>query len=292
MIELIGIVLRWKLPIAIVCLIAGLLSVGLSLTKPNFFKSTVVFLAANPYMIDRSNIFSKTPGENPVFMFGSSRDIDRLLSIGKSQPLIDYIIYKYQLLKHYDIDESDPLASFKVNEKLWGNYKILKNSLDAIEVHVEDTEPQKAADMANDIVRKMDSIHLSIMSKSKADMAGMLDYNINDIQKKLAVLKDSITSIRAAGNLKALATLETLRDSAIEDLSEAEVVKDQYKTLASNEVSSVYILQQAVPSVKKSKPKRSIIVLSTLLAALFCSAAFAIIFEQLKAAGYFDKRST
>jgi len=114
MIELIGIVLRWKWPIAIVCLIAGLLSVGLSLLKPNYFKSTVVFLAANPYMIDRSNIFSKTPGENPVFMFGSSREIDRLLSIGQSQPLINYIINKYQLIKHYEIDESDPLASFEL----------------------------------------------------------------------------------------------------------------------------------------------------------------------------------
>ncbi len=292
MIELIGIVLRWKLPIAVVCLIAGLLSVGLSLMKPNFFKSTVVFLAANPYMIDRSNIFSKTPGENPVFMFGSSREIDRLLSIGKSQPLIDYIIHKYQLIKHYEIDESDPLAAFKVNEKLWGNYKILKNPLDAVEVHVEDTEPQKAADMANDIVRKIDSIHLSIMAKSKADMAGMLNYNINDIQKKLGVLNDSINKVKSTGNSKALETLETLRDAAIEDLTDAEVVKDQYKTLASNEFSSVYILQQAAPAVKKSKPKRSIIVLSTLLAALFCSAGFAIIFEQLKAAGYFDKRTT
>lgn len=292
MIELIGIVLRWKWPIAIVCLIAGLLSVGLSLLKPNYFKSTVVFLAANPYMIDRSNIFSKTPGENPVFMFGASRDIDRLLSIGQSQPLINYIINKYQLIKHYEIDESDPLASFKVNEKLWKNYSILKNPLDAIEVHVEDINPQKAADMANDIVRKIDSIHLSIMSKSKANMAGMLDYNINDIQKKLAVLNDSINKVKRTGNIKALETLETLQQASIEDLSEAEVVKDQYKTLASNEVSSVYILQQAAPSVKKSKPKRSIIVLSTLLATLFFSAGFAIIFEQLKAAGYFDKRNT
>jgi len=103
MIELIGIVLRWKWPIAIVCAVVGLLSVGLSLLQPNYFKSTVVFLAANPYMMDRSNIFSKTPGENPVFMFGSSREIDRLISIGKSQPLVDYIIHKYKLAEHYNI---------------------------------------------------------------------------------------------------------------------------------------------------------------------------------------------
>jgi len=289
MIELIGIILRWKWPIVAVCFIAALLSVGLSLLKPNYFKSTVIFLAANPYMMDRSTIFSKTPGENPVFMFGSGKEIDRLISIGKSQPLVDYIINKYNLIQHYEIDTTDPLAAFKVTERLWKNYKILKNPLDAIEVQIEDIDPKKAADMANDIVQKIDSIHLGILSKSKADMASMLDFNIKDLEHKITVLNDSIIQVKKKANAKTVFTLESLRDAAIEDLSEAQLVKDQYATLASNEMSSVYILQQAAPSVKKSKPKRSIMVLGTLIATLLFSASFAIIFEQLKAAGYFDK---
>lgn len=292
MIELIGIVLRWKWPIAIVCAVVGLLSVGLSLLQPNYFKSTVVFLAANPYMMDRSNIFSKTPGENPVFMFGSSREIDRLISIGKSQPLVDYIIHKYKLAEHYNIKQSDPLAGHKVNEKLSKNYKIIKNPLDAIEVQVEDTDPQKAANMANDIVQKIDSIHIGIMSQSKDDMANMLNYNINELSEKLSVFNDSIVKMKNSTNLKELEILEAMRATIITDLSEAQVVKDQYKTLASNNISSVYILQQAAPSVKKSKPKRSITVLSALLATLILSAGFAIIFEQLKAAGYLVKQNS
>lgn len=282
MIELIDIINKWKWPIAIVCGVAGILSVVFSLLKPNYYESTVIFLAANPYLIDRSTLFSETPGETPLFMFGSSADIDRLISIGRAQPLIEYVISKFDIAAHYEQDMTDPLASYKVNENFLKNYKIFKNSLDAIEVHVEDQDPKLAATMANDIVSYIDSSNIELLSSSKEDMANLLDQTITKLNRKLKGLNADIAIMKRNNSLEDFEITEGLREKTIEDLSTAQLVKEQYETLSDKNISSIYILQEAHPSVKKSKPKRSMMVLSTVLAALILSCAIAIIMEQWK----------
>jgi len=282
MIELIGILLRWKWPIAIVCVLTAILSIVFSLMKPNYYESYVVFLAANPYLIDRSTLFSEKPGETPLFMFGSSPDIDRLIAIGNTQPLIDYVIEKYNLYDHYKIDKSDPLASYEVNKEFLKHYNIFKNPLDAIEVHVADQDPQLAATIANDIVTKIDVSNIELLASSKTDMANLLDKSIVKLRRKLTSLSDSLAGSKRI-NSTDVEIIEGLREKTIEDLSRAELVKEQYETLSDKNITSLYILQKAFPSVKKSKPKRSILVLSSILVALIISAGIAIILEQFKA---------
>jgi len=282
MIELIGILWRWKWPIAIVCALTAILSVIFSLLKPNYYESSVVFLAANPYLIDRSTLFSEKPGETPLFMFGSSNDIDRLISIGSAQPLIDYVINKYKLYDHYNIDKSHPLASFNVNKEFLKHYSIIKNSRDAVEVHVADQDPALAATMANDIVSKIDASNIDLLASSKTDMANLVDISISKLRTKLSALNDSITGNKIIRSSD-IEIIQGLREKTIEDLNRAELVKEQYETLSDKNITSLYILQKAYPSVKKSKPKRSIMVLSSILAAFILSAAIAIILEQFKA---------
>lgn len=282
MIELIGILWRWKWPIAIVCALTAILSVVFSLLKPNYYESSVVFLAANPYLIDRSTLFSEKPGETPLFMFGSTNDIDRLMSIGSAQPLIDYVINKYNLYDHYKIDKSDPLASYEVNKEFLKHYSIIKNARDAVEVHVADQDPALAAKMANDIVSKIDASNIELLASSKTDMANLVDISISKLRTKLTALNDSLVAGKVVRSSD-IEIVEGLREKTIEDLNRAQLVKEQYETLSDKNITSLYILQKAYPSVKKSKPKRSIMVLSSILAALILSAGIAIILEQFKA---------
>lgn len=282
MIELIGILWRWKWPIVIVCALTAILSVIFALLKPNYYESSVVFLAANPYLIDRSTVFSEKPGETPLFMFGSTNDIDRLMSIATAQPLIDYIINKYNLYDHYKIDKSDPLASYEVNKEFLKHYSIIKNARDAVEVHVADQDPELAATMANDIVTKIDESNIELLSSSKTDMANLVKKSITKLRQKLTALNDSLVGSEISRSTD-IEIIEGLREKTIEDLNRAELVKEQYETLSDKNITSIYILQKAYPSVKKSKPKRSIMVLSSILAALILSAGIAIILEQFKA---------
>jgi len=282
MIELFNILFKWKLPIALACVLALVLSVIFSLMKPNYYQSTVKFFPANPYMIDRSSMFSKTPGENPQYIFGSGQEIDRLISIGQSQPLKNYVINKYNLLEHYKIDKNDALHEFKVNKAFDKNYEIIKNALDVIEVSVEDVDRELASKMANDIVKKIDETHIDIVNNSKLEMAKMLDYTISELNGKLDNLNDRITKSIRRGAQQDVAVLDEVKNNFIEDLSEAQVVKEQYLTLASSKMSSIYLIQEAKPAFYKSRPQRSIIVLSSLLLTFIACSLIAIIYEQIK----------
>jgi len=277
MLELVSIIFRWKWHLVAVCLLAGLISAITFLLKPNYYKSTAVFLAANPYNIDRASIFSRTPGEYPVYLFGNSQEIDRLISIGRSTPLIQSIISEFNLQEHYKVDAADPLAIVKTTERFMKNYNILKNALDAIEVIVEDIDAELAANIANTIVKKIDFTYSNITNKSKTDLTQTLQHNIDALKLRLKEIDRQIKE-----NPNNLNFLQQTKTTLVNDLNEAETIKAQYNTLANSETSAVYILENAVASVKKSRPKRTLGVLSTILATLVIGVSIVVILEQLK----------
>lgn len=277
MLELVSIVFRWKWHLAAVCFLAGLISAVSLFLKPNYYQSVATFLAANPYSIDRTSIFSRTPGDYPVYLFGNSKEIDRLLSIGRSSPLIQSIINEFKLTEHYEVNASDPMATAKTTQKFMKNFEIIKNPLDAIEVFVEDKDPQMAADIANAVVKKIDETYSNITKESKTQLTQTLQYNIDALNQRLKQIDSQIAS-----NPTNLNYLTQSKTTLINDLNEAETIKAQYNTLANNETSAVYILENATASLKKSKPNRTLGVLSTVLATLIIGVAIVVILEQLK----------
>jgi len=277
MLELISILFRWKWPLASVCILAGVISAIVLLLKPNHYQSTAVFLAANPYNIDRSSIFSRTPGDYPVYLFGNSQEIDRLLAIGRSSPLIQSIISQFNLQQHYKIDTKDKLAIVKTTERFMNNFSIIKNALDAIEVTIEDEDPQMAADMANMVVKKIDETYSNLTKESKNKLTQTLQFNIDALKQRLNQIDKQI-----AEKPNSISYLQQSKTSLINDLNEAETIKAQYNTLANNETSAVYILENARASLKKSKPKRTLGVLSAILGTLVIGVFTVVLLEQLK----------
>jgi len=277
MLELVSIIFRWKWHLIAVCFLAAVISAVTLYLKPNYYQSRAVFLAANPYTVDRTSIFSRTPGDYPTYLFGNSQEIDRLLSIGRSSPLLQSVISEFNLQQHYKIKASDPLAGVKAAEKFMKNFSIIKNALDGIEVAVEDEDPQVAADIANSVVDKIDETYSNITKESKINLTQTLQNNIDDLNKRIkqvdVQIKESPTNINY---------LQQTKTTITNDLNEAETIKAQYNTLANNKVSSVYILERAAPSLKKSKPKRTLGVLSAVLATLILSIFTVVILEQLK----------
>jgi len=277
MLELVSIIFRWKWHLVAVCFLAAVISAVTLYLKPNYYQSRAVFLAANPYTVDRTSIFSRTPGDYPTYLFGNSQEIDRLLSIGRSSPLLNSIISEFNLKQHYKIKASDPLAAVKTAEKFMKNFSIIKNALDGIEVAVEDENPQIAADIANRVVQKIDETYSNITKESKTNLTQTLQYNIDDLNKRIKQI-----DVQMAESPNNINYLQQTKTTIINDLNEAETIKAQYNTLANNKVSSVYILERAAPSLKKSKPKRTLGVLSAVLATLILSIFTVVILEQLK----------
>ncbi len=345
LIDILAIFYKWRKKIILLCIIAAVLSVCLSLTLDNYYQSTTVFYAASP------DLAKPTPlgaNEGEKDFYGEEEDIDRLLSIAGSSEVVDYLISKYDLYAHYDIDPNSKKGPVKIREKFQKLYQTLKTKFGAIQLSVEDKDPQLASKIANDARNKIDLIaqrlikdsqnqllqtfKTNIVSKGEiikvlsdslyrtrekfsiyntesqgqvyAELLAKTSSSLNDKRARLkiyqsaAALQDSVQYLTAAIKglenqqrslndqvnwfNKGLAHVMNLEFEQKDFAKQLSLDKERYKQLQAaynTPFSSIHVVEKAETPIDKSRPKRSIIVLSALLLTFVFSLLFILFLE-------------
>jgi hypothetical protein len=263
-----------------------------------------VFFAASPNMTSSQTLFV----DNNAEYFGSSDDIDRLLSIANSAPLKSYIVQKYKLFDVYKIDSANTeYPNYKVMKELEENYTAFRNDKGAVEITVFDTDKERAAIICNEIVAKVDEMNNNIILENKRRILAIYNTKINEKQEQIKVLNDSIVSVkmmlqgspsgpaslRNSGSENSSRTpelldqqlklLEDQKKAGLKELNNTIGLAEQYRSTINTNIPTVFILEKAYAAEKKSKPIRWIIVLGSLLAALSGSIIMAWCIEKFRA---------
>lgn len=282
--ELIRIILKWFKPIALVCGLAIVGSAIVSFMLPAQFDSTTTFLTTNPHLMDRTHLFNVSGGKNPVYPFGGKGDINRLLTLGESAGLKNYMIDKYKLYAHYEIDEADPQKSYWVNEAFDDHVKLVKTPKGMIELTVTDKDPTFAANVANDMAKKMDELNKGIINEKKKDQLALYQQKLIEKNEEIKVLKDSLNNLISTNPKDTVTsnTLAVLLKSTLSEYTDIQTIHSQQQSTLNQEYSTLYIIEQATPPVKRSKPVRWLIVLSTTLITLVVMMIVAVFSEKMK----------
>lgn len=185
---------RWKRPIFMVCLIAAIGSVGISLLMPNYYKSSTVYYVASPDQAMPEPVGARLKVKS---IYGKDGDIDRNLTIAQSGELVDYMVEKYDLYKHYDINPEANRAAFKVREKFLDLYTAKRTKFDAIELSVEDTNKELATQMVNDIREKIIDISRQLLKKSFHQQMRSYEQNLGQKELEIKIMGDSLQQLRA-----------------------------------------------------------------------------------------------
>lgn len=273
MLEILQIVMKWRKQVLFFTLFGILASIIITIPAimPPYYKSRMVFYLSNPASTDRAALFNEKE-VGGVSIFGGKEDINRFLTILNSSPVSLYVINKYQLGKHYKVKADDPkLFTFYTQKEFSGNFDAIRNDLGAIEVSIIDTDPKLASEMTKDIVHVSDSIYRAMLVENKATVLELLDKQIADKKAKLAISADAATA---------------------EELSKFSAIRDQYAVSSSKDFRTLYVVEDPMPAVKKYKPVRWLIVLSTALASFLFASFVALLIELYKhAEKYGFKRS-
>ncbi len=187
-------IFKWKRPIFFTCLAVGILSVIVTLLLPVYYKASTTFYAASPTLQSPAVIFGD--GNQKLEFYGESEDMDRVIQCANSNELLDYMVNEFNLYEHYDIDTSNIKASYKIASKFFGLFTIEKNERNAIELSIEDKDRLKVAKMANAARVKINDIANGLIRQSQEEIIHSYENGISEKQKTLAVLSDSISSIR------------------------------------------------------------------------------------------------
>lgn len=194
LLEVIRLLYRWRKHLIITLTIAIIGSVLISLLLPVYYEATTTLLPVNPLLKSPNHVYG-TSTENPE-PFGTEEDLDRMLAIAESKSLTDFIIQKFNLYEHYEIDSTDVKAPYKIKKKLFKLYNAQKNEFGEIEISVEDKDKDLARDMANAIRVKMDIIDQQLMKENQRSTVLMYQNELNGKDEYLRIMKDSLSGLR------------------------------------------------------------------------------------------------
>ena len=191
---LIGTIYRWRKALRNVTALALAGSAAFALWLPNYYQSTTVFYPASPEVSKPELIFGSSA--KMIEYFGTDKDLDRLLEVATSDEVTDYLVGRFGLYRHYDVDSASSEGLFWVRENFRSHYSVQKNKNDAIELSIEDTDPQLAADMANAAREKINEISQRLIKNTQGHFLASFDENIKVKQKELDKLADSVRTLQ------------------------------------------------------------------------------------------------
>ncbi|OYT17190.1 MAG: hypothetical protein B7C24_04020 [Bacteroidetes bacterium 4572_77] len=285
------------------------------------FKSQVILFPTSTNAISKALLNTNYGGKEDILEFGEDEQVEQMLQILRSTKIRDSIIKKYHLLAHYEIKENDPYKYTKLFKQYESNIKFKRTENSAVEIIVFDSDAQKSADIANDIANLYDVVKNGMKHKRALQGYKIVEKEYFKLKLEIAEKEDSLTSLRklgvhdyesqteminrqlameiAKGNVANINRLESrldilatyggpyvsLRDALEHDkkqLSEIRAKYEEAKVDAEQNLSQKFIVSSAYKAEKKAYPIRWLIVLISVLGALFISTLVIITFEQIE----------
>ena len=184
---------KWRKKIIWICAIVGIGSTVICLLLPNYYSSSAIFYAASPNLSFPEPVGMET---KETEYYGEEEDMDRILTIAESKEVADYLIDKFKLYENYDINPDQKLGAHKIMKRFRKLYEVKKTKFDAVEVSMEDQDPQLATDIANAAWVKIDEIAQRLIKESQTLELATRRLTVTEKEEKLQQLNDSLAIVR------------------------------------------------------------------------------------------------
>lgn len=312
-------VFRYRKPLLIITVIGFIAAVIVSFCITPLYKSTVVVFPA-PSLSTSQELIATRDAAKKESIFGEDKETEQILQVLNSDELRSRMIAKYDLWNHYDIDSanvSHPLD--KMLKKFKKRISFSRTEYSAVEISVLDVNPNTAADMANDIASLIDTIMNNMEKRRSTNAYAIVQHEFEAKIEQQKMYEDSLRAIMekgvfdfesqseeyckayanaiVSGNTKGAekikeqmdtlakygSTYISLRDFLFNEKEQMSLLNQKLKEAkvdADAILTHYFVVNKALPSDKKAKPRRMIIVLVSTVAT-FAFAFVALIFIEL-----------
>jgi uncharacterized protein involved in exopolysaccharide biosynthesis len=279
---------------------------------PEYYKSkTTIF----PVKLSQAPVNETALRRGTIADFGETGEAEQAIEILNSDRLSDRVIEKHDLYKHYKFEKKDAQARTFVLKMYSSNVSIKRNKFNSIDITVVDRDPKMAADIANSITAYFDTIKYEVVKNRANDLINNLELS----QRKQNLVIDSLKKLMDTFSIKGVMSqfqrgyliqayaqssptervhLKELVDANIrygEDFDRTERNFDnedgtlmlinkfltQARADAETQFSQKFIVDAAVPAERKYFPVRWLLVLVSLISAMFFSISMLILKEKM-----------
>ena len=294
--------------------ITAIVAIVISLMmKPLFLSTAIVFPTATSTVS-----FSEQRNAKASSMdFGEEDQAEQLVQILQSSRIRNRVIQRFDLMKHYDIDQNDKNRNYKLMKEYDGHIRFTRTKYGSIQIDVLDEQPELAAEIANKIVDLIDTVKNNMVLERTVPAfevnlrkKQLLEKDLQNVLIQLDSLADmGVISIEGRTNLytayieaKTSADRQFLKQQidvnlkfgakfdGLEQMRDEKIVKmekflDSYEQAESDAYANFthkFIVERAVKADKKDKPKRMIIVLLAVIGSFVFMVFALLINERIK----------
>ena len=298
----IRIILKWKNYILILTLLSGIIAALFSVfVMDEWYLSWSTLYPTNQSLSDRAAIFNSEAGVQ-VEYFGNKSDVNRVLTIANSNPVIDFVIDSFKLAEHYKIDISKKYWKTVARKKFDKKYRAIKTEREAVEISFYDTDPKLAAKIVNTIVSKIDVLNKQHVNESKQRVYDVIVVQIAKLQQRVNLYIDTLSFLGQKYKIKVSAgtdgtvivdgedyravqlykSILAKQTNTTRELNNLINIMGQLEVSLKNNETSLYVLEEAVTADRREKPVRSLVVLITVLITVFVSVIGVLLIEQIR----------
>jgi uncharacterized protein involved in exopolysaccharide biosynthesis len=298
--NLVDIMVKWKIQLAVVVVAAVLLSVFFS--SPIFitplYKSDAVLYPSN------------------ISPYSDENETEQAVQIFQSRDIRDSLVKKFNLSKHWGIDSSYKFFASTLSWEYSQRVKISKTPYEAVEIEVWDPDAQMACNMVNAMMEfyntKVRSMHkqkfLEVLINYRTIMNAKKEYldslriRVEELGSKYGLLLDNAQSREvmraylAGGRTAETARLKkSLEEKGGEMLLISEMIVAESETFSkmkqdadqalldyNRNYTFVNLLSKPYPADKKAYPIRWLIVVFSTLSAFFLAVLIVGVIENRK----------
>lgn len=300
--------------IAIITGVGLVVSTIIAFTMTPLFRSTAIVFPAATSTVS----FSEQRNAKASSMdFGEEEQAEQLIQILQSSQIRDKVVERFDLMKHYEIEPTDPNKYYKLVKEYNGHILFVRTRYGSIQIDVLDRDRHLAAKIANKIVDLIDTVKNEMVmertvpafqiNKRKKEM---LEFEKNMILKRLDSLAEiGVVPLEGRANLfqaymeaksaedradykrridinmkygALFDGLEYERNEKIMKLSDFSQSFEQAESDANTQFNHKFVVEKAVVADKKDKPKRLIIMLMATIGTFVFAVFFLLLQEKLK----------
>lgn len=300
LIDAIKVGIKWKKHLLGFALLAAAAMAIYAYSLKNIFKSYTLFYPSSALIGSRDNLF-RTEVQDGLDQVGLENEVDRVVVIANSAPVVSDLIESFKMMEHYDIDPKDPKAKQKTYKLFAKNYKVAKGASGQIELTFNDWDAQLASDILNKAIPAIQDKYRFIYTNSGNGIAEALTMQTLHMDSMINKLTDSLvqqreqygiydiispgrkgntsTTSRNARGIEVIQNLEELKDQYVRDRAKFESLKNEHLTVTHKSIPFLQVIQYPSPGGEKVSPFRTLMVLGTFAAALFIGLVIALMSE-------------
>lgn len=281
--DIIRFMFKHKWPIIIVTLIAAIASVIVSTTIVSKFKSSVILYPKTQVSVSHALTSSKLiDPDDHILNFGDEEETEQLIQTLYSEDIRLAVIDKFDLLHHYDIDTEGEFSMTKLHTQYSENIRFKKTEYQAVQIEVMDTDPQMAANIANEIASLLDQTLNKMQNEVAVEILKVVQREYNQL---LSDIEQIESSLKALGNKKTEPKYISLNEQLINEngrLSDLKSKLVEARVNANQDLPRKFLVAKAYPAEKKAYPVRWLICVVSTISAFVFAVLMMLFIERYK----------